>query len=104
MTDSGTLASYATNTVPCRSIEQVAHRLIAVNALDRLAQERRHGHDAQIWKDLLFRERDAVADDHFVERSFAQESRRLAAEDRVRGADVNAAGFVRMHDVDGADN
>ena len=46
----------------------------------------------------------AVADDDFVQRGFAQEGRRLAAEDRVRGADINAAGFMRMHDIDRADN
>ncbi len=63
------------------SFKQLAHRLVEVNALDGVGQQRGHAQHVHVRQMLLRRQRDAVGDDDLLERRIAQPLDGLAAQD-----------------------
>src|SRR5262249_53368727 len=82
--------------------KQLAHRLIEVNPLDRIRQQRRHRQHLDIRQVLFGRQGDTVGDDDLLDGGVAEAFDGGAAQDAVGGAGVNLAGAVVLGHVGGA--
>ena len=79
--------------------KQIADAFIAVDALDRLAEENAGADDFDFGDHFFRGKRNAVGDDQAVDRSVGDALDRGAAKDAVRGGDVDFAGTLLTNDA-----